>query len=176
MSKSRISQIANILLTAALALALVFGYDVGVIQPRTEPGTPRGTTNLDTLALTTLTATTVTGTGVSGTSYVVSNGSITAGTYFRNLIGAEITVTDGMTITPVSSIQPLTSAGNVGTSAIAINSSGIILRLYNTGSNTITITDTGNLKLSGNIGLGQYDSLTLISDGTNWIQTDTSNN
>jgi len=44
------------------------------------------------------------------------------------------------------------------------------------GSNTITLTDTGTLKLGGNAALGQYDSITLLSDGTNWIQVSKADN
>ena len=43
-------------------------------------------------------------------------------------------------------------------------------------TNTITITDTGTLKLSGNAALGQYDTITLWSDGTNWIEISETNN
>ena len=48
--------------------------------------------------------------------------------------------------------------------------------MVNNSNTTITISDTGTLKLSGNIALGQYDTLVLISDGTNWVQLATTNN
>jgi hypothetical protein len=54
--------------------------------------------------------------------------------------------------------------------SIVTGTAGDVLTLVNIGSNAITITDTGTLKLSGNAALGQYDSVTLLSDGTNWIQ------
>jgi len=50
------------------------------------------------------------------------------------------------------------------------------LVLVNVGSNTITLTDTGTLKLSANAALGQYDTITLQSDGTNWIELAKANN
>jgi hypothetical protein len=87
-----------------------------------------------------------------------------------------ISVTQGATITPTASYQPLQSAGNVSTAAIATGSAGDLLILINAADTTITISDTGTLKLSGNIALGQFDALTLISDGTNWTQIATSNN
>lgn len=59
---------------------------------------------------------------------------------------------------------------------VAVVLTGDVLILANQASTTITISDTGTLKLSGNLALGQYDSVTLISDGTNWIQAATSNN
>jgi hypothetical protein len=87
-----------------------------------------------------------------------------------------VTVTNGMTLSPAAAYQPLTAAGAVGFGAITIGSAGSVLTLVNTANQTITITDTGTLKLSGNLALGQYDSVTLVSDGTNWIQLATSNN
>lgn len=87
-----------------------------------------------------------------------------------------ISVTQGLTITAAGSYQPLESAGNVSTGAITAGAAGDVLILANTANTTITISDTGTLKLSGNLALGQYDSVTLISDGTNWIQAATSNN
>lgn len=87
-----------------------------------------------------------------------------------------ISVTQGLTITAAGSYQPLESAGNVSTGAITAGAAGDVLILANQANTTITISDTGTLKLSGNLALGQYDSVTLISDGTNWIQAATSNN
>lgn len=87
-----------------------------------------------------------------------------------------ISVTQGLTITAAGSYQPLESAGNVSTGAITAGAAGDVLILANQANTTITISDTGTLKLSGNLALGQYDSVTLISDGANWIQAATSNN
>ncbi len=83
---------------------------------------------------------------------------------------SSLTIVNDTTITPTGSYQPITAAGAVGTSSITAMSAGYVLTLVNTGSNTITFTDTGTLKLSGNAALGQYDALKLMSDGTNWIQ------
>ncbi len=88
-----------------------------------------------------------------------------------------VTVTANSTIATNGDIVPLTSAGTVGTSSISLcEVAGRIVRLWNEANTTITITDTGKLKLTGNIALGQYDSLTLLGDGTNCIQLATSNN
>lgn len=87
-----------------------------------------------------------------------------------------VTVTPGSTIIPTGVYQILTSATAAGTSSIANPTAGRFVVLVNVGSNTITLTDTGTLKLSGNIALGQYDSVSLLGDGTNWVQTATSNN
>jgi hypothetical protein len=45
-----------------------------------------------------------------------------------------------------------------------------------TNFDTITLTDTGTLKLSGNAALGQYDNITLMSDGANWVELSETNN
>jgi hypothetical protein len=87
-----------------------------------------------------------------------------------------IAVTDGGYITPTGTYQPLTSAGNVGTSNLAIGTAGDLLYLVNTSATTITITDTGTIMLEGNAALGQYDTLHLICDGTNWLQVSKGNN
>ena len=70
-----------------------------------------------------------------------------------------------------------TGAAATGTSAIGgYATAGRVIVLVNVGSNTITLTDTGTLKLSGNAALGQYDNITLMSDGTNWVELSETNN
>lgn len=118
---------------------------------------------------TALADTTVTGTGSV-------TGDVTLGADLDMTPQTAISVTNGATITPTGAYQPLTSAGNVGFGAIAAGTAGQLLILSNNSNTTITITDTGTLKLSGNVALGQYDSVTLMSDGTNWRQLATSNN
>ena len=92
------------------------------------------------------------------------------------------TVTAGGTVAPTTSYVRLSSAGNVGTSSIsgctAGDSYSKLVTLINMANTTITFTDTGTLKLSGNIALGQYDSLVIRCDNGhgNWIQLSTANN
>lgn len=81
-----------------------------------------------------------------------------------------ITLTQAGTLTPTGSYQQITAAGAVSFGSIVAGTAGDVLTLVNIGSNSITITDTGTLKLSGNAALGQYDTILLLSDGTNWIQ------
>lgn len=88
-----------------------------------------------------------------------------------------ITVTNNMTITLTGSFTGLTAAGAVGTAAISgCEANGHVSLFANVGSNTITITDTGNLKLAGNWAAGQYDTLLTIGDGSNCIEVTRANN
>lgn len=89
---------------------------------------------------------------------------------------AIITPTQGGTLSPGGSFQRLSAGDAVSFGAITAGTAGDVLVLYNTVNQTITISDTGALKLTGNIALGQFDSLTLISDGTNWVMLSTANN
>lgn len=81
----------------------------------------------------------------------------------------------GAGITPTGSFQVLTAAGAVG-SGITAGAAGDVLLLVNSANQTITITDTGIIKASGNIALGQYDTAILVSDGTNWYLVGESDN
>lgn len=109
-------------------------------------------------------------------SYLESTTYTKVGTFLRMVPGSTVTVTTDGTITPTGSYQPLSSSGNVQTASITAGTAGDILFLVNTANTTITISDTGTLKLGGNRALGQYDSLTLMSDGTNWIERSYTNN
>jgi hypothetical protein len=88
-----------------------------------------------------------------------------------------IAVTDGATITPAGSYQPLSSAGTV-TATIATTgmAAGDQLTLVNTANTTINVLDAGTAKLSAAAALGQFDSLRLVFDGTNWVEVGRSNN
>lgn len=99
-------------------------------------------------------------------------------------VGDDLTVTGDLTISPgvtetigydeqidpVASYHRITASAARGTDDIATGTAGDVLALINVGSNTITLTDTGTLKLSGNAALGAGDTIILLSDGTNWIQ------
>lgn len=87
------------------------------------------------------------------------------------------TITAGGTITPTGAYHQIIATAARGTSSVAgVNAAERVVTLVNVGSNTITLTDTGTLKLGGNAVLGQFDSLTLLSDDTNWIQLSKSDN
>ena len=58
----------------------------------------------------------------------------------------------------------------------AVGSSGDFLAIVNLGSNTVTISDTGIMKLSGDAALGQTDTILLVCDGTNGYEVAQTNN
>lgn len=104
-----------------------------------------------------------------------ADGTITGQAGLTLIPGTAISVTDGSTITPTTAIQELTAAGNVG-AALAACGDGQMLTLVNLSNVTITITDTGGIKLAGNAALGQYDSLTVIGSGVTCVETARANN
>ena len=112
---------------------------------------------------------------VVGDDMTIGDDAVVGG-LLRTSAAAAVTVTRGGTITPTGSYQPITATKASGTSGIAILSAGTVVRFVNTSANTITLTDTGTLKLSGNAALGQFDTLTVLSDGTNWIEVGETNN
>jgi hypothetical protein len=87
-----------------------------------------------------------------------------------------ITVTTAA-FTPLGTYQPIAAAGTV-TPTISTSgfTAGTLLRLVNTSAQSIVFVDTSTLMLTGDITLGQYDTLSLVFDGTNWIELSTSNN
>jgi len=141
----------------------------------------KGTLTVGTVATTgAVSAGSFAATGAVSAESIAATGAVqaaTVSTAFGQFTAASVlTITQGLTITPASSYQPIASVGNVSTGVIATGAAGNILMLVNTADTTITISDTGTLKLSGDLALGQFDSVTLISDGTNWVQLATSNN
>ena len=132
--------------------------------------------HLLTLAATCAAAPVMAQSGVSNYTNLVTTGYMRVGTFQRLTPGTTVVVTTDGTITPVASYQPLSSSGNVQTASIATGTAGDVLYMINTSNTTITISDTGTLKLGGNRALGQYDTLTLISDGTNWVERAYTNN
>lgn len=152
MTKPTVSKILNILLVAALALAAVFGYDIGVIQPRE--------TNAVILAQTTGRAV-----GDTNLTNLVLSGALTVGR-------ADITPTAGQTITPEGSYSMYTinSSGAVSITLAAPTQAGNILILYGDDNNTVTVNDTNIRSTDGNaVTLGQYDVVLWVSTATEWI-------
>lgn len=88
-----------------------------------------------------------------------------------------ITVTNGAAFVPTASYQPIVSAGTV-TPTISTSGAdaGDVVRLVVTSNTTINLADTGNQVLSAAFAMGQYDTLTVVFDGTRWIEWSRSNN
>ena len=98
--------------------------------------------------------------------------------FYRAVPRTALTVTMNGTINPTGTYQRLTAAGAVSVSgdSVTVEPAGTILILVNSGAQTITITETANIKSAGNIALGTLDSATLVSDGSDWYQIAASNN
>lgn len=94
-----------------------------------------------------------------------------------NTPGTVVVVSDGSTITPISAYQPISSAGTTGTNVVGGCTAGKVATLANQANTTITITDSGNLRLAGNFAMGQYDTLTMrCHNGTLWLEVARANN
>lgn len=125
---------------------------------------------------TTLADTTVTGTAALTGNLTQADGNVTVADDLNVAAQTAISVTMNAIITPTGTYQPLESAGTVNTASVAAGTAGDLLVLVNTVNTSIVLTDTGTLKLGGNRTLGQYDTLTLWSDGTNWVELSFTNN
>lgn len=113
--------------------------------------------------------------GVTANDVTAADDTTTADLYLTQQVSQ--TIGFGGTITPTGAYHQITATAARGTSSVSgVATAGRVVTLINIGSNTITLTDTGTLKLSGNAVLGQYDSLVLLSDGTNWIQLSKTDN
>lgn len=86
-----------------------------------------------------------------------------------------ISLTNGATLTPASSFQPIGAPGTVYIT-LGVCPSGLVTTLENAIAQTINFTDTGTSKLTANFAMGQYDTLTLIGDGTNCFEIARANN
>jgi len=83
------------------------------------------------------------------------------------------TVTNGSTLTPTGSLQPITSTGTCGFGALSVAgyTDGTRLSIVNTDATTITITDAATIDLGANRVLNAGDNVTLVFSGTKWIET-----
>jgi hypothetical protein len=118
------------------------------------------------------------------TGAVTTSATLSAGTFMVLTPGTAITVTNGTPFTPTASAQPIQAAGtvtptlSVTNSAGAAYAAGTMLRVINVSNQTINLADSGNVKLSTAWAGGQYDTLTLLFDGTTstWIEIARSDN
>lgn len=174
---------ARTVVSFVVALLVVMTVAVGATaqSPVSEFDTVLADRFIATDSITTPSLTT-TGAVIAGT--VASTGAITgssfagqvAATRLNTTEGAEFTVTAGENITPTHTLHFITAAGVITAGSVAPGTQGMRLTLINSGTNAITINDGAPMILSGNIALGQWDSLSLVYRGTSWIQVATSNN
>lgn len=117
-------------------------------------------------------------TTISASRDVYAGGNVQLDGFLTLVPATALTVTNNALITPSTTLMPLVAAASVGLSGtnIAVMDAGTLLVLHNTGSNTITFTETGTLISAGNIVLGPEDTAILGSDGANWVQLSGSNN
>lgn len=110
--------------------------------------------------------------GAASFPNVVSSSIVRFTTFLQPTEVTRIVVTDGSTITPLSSYTTISSTAATGTSSIASPAATVnnLLILHNIGAQTITITDTGTIHATGNIVLTADDSTILIWDGAAWNQ------
>lgn len=109
-------------------------------------------------------------------SSIRSTTYVKVGTFARLTEQTVITVTTDGAVDATGSYQQLTAAGAVQTSDVTCGSEGDIVTYANSANQTITITDTGTLKMAGNFAMGQYDTLTVLNDGTNCLEIARANN
>jgi hypothetical protein len=86
-----------------------------------------------------------------------------------------ITTTNGAAFAPTGAYQPIGAAGTV-TPTITVAAAGVRTTICNEDNVTINIADSGTAKLTAAFGMGQYDCLSLQSDGTNWLEISRANN
>ena len=145
----------------------------------TNARTSTGTTVASTHSLSSLADVLISGKlEVDGVTYLDA-GAIISGSHLT-LEGSPVaqTITDGTEdIAPTTSYHLLTAGGAVAnTMSVSGYSKGDVVILVNEAAQTITITDTGTTMLSATYGMAQYDTLSLLFDGTNWLETGRSNN
>jgi hypothetical protein len=113
--------------------------------------------------------------GLSATGDTALGGNVSLGDFTSLEYAGNLAVLDGGPLTPLRTFQQISAAGAAGMT-VTTTSRGTIVTIVNMGSNAVTITDTGTTMLGSNAALGQYDTLTLISDGTNMIELARANN
>ena len=91
-------------------------------------------------------------------------------------VAGSITVTQDLQLVPGATFQPLTAEDDWSTGDIITAAAGWLVIFRNDSATTITISDTGTLQLGADCALGQTDTLTVISDGTNWLKIACSDN
>lgn len=114
-------------------------------------------------------------TGITNFTSLQTSGFVYVGTFIRLRPADTITYTTGA-LTARASLQPVRVTSNRGLTNVTVLPANTVVTFRNVGTPTIGFTDTTPLVLGGTRVLGQYDQLTLISDGTRWIEQAFANN
>lgn len=184
MRKATIPVIVAVVLILAFAVgvnaqAVATNFNWVVTKLLTVTDTATFTSDVDVAGTLDSGATTVDSLQVSGNANFV--GHIVVSDYFATtdwmyfVPPDALTVTNGGTITPTATVMELTAGGAVGAELIAAGD-GQLLILINTSANNIVISDTASIESTGDITLGQYDTLTLMGVGVKWYELASSNN
>jgi hypothetical protein len=118
---------------------------------------------------------TVTGNVAQTSGNITTDGNVTIADNLIVSAQTSITVTDGYTLTTTGGFHPLTSAGTV-TMTLTVPTIGSVIVLENTTNTAINIADGSGVSMAGAVALGQYDTITYISDGRTLVELSRSNN
>lgn len=109
------------------------------------------------------------------TGAITSTGQVSVGT--QKLVVATTQLVTSTVFTATATYQPITSTATVTPTVYTSTAvTGQTLILVNAGSNSIVFADTGTQVLSGNFTMGANDTLSLLFDGTNWLELRRSDN
>lgn len=152
----------------ALALVLLGGLFFSLSFSRTT-GAQAGVSNFDNVQASGY---------VQAAGDVIAGSDVTVGDFLGLTPQTAITVTYQGTITPTGGLQYITATAARGTRLIVTTTltAGTIIALYNSGAQTITLTDTAPLLLGGNAALGAGDTLVLFHNGSAWVQLSKTDN
>lgn len=90
---------------------------------------------------------------------------------------ANVTVTNGLIITPSYTVYAMDSAGAVTITLAAVGTEGQLLYLLGDDANTVKIADTNIRTTDGNaINVGQYDAVAFIYQDSEWLELSLSAN
>lgn len=116
----------------------------------------------------------------------VSSTTVTHSVRTVNTVLAFSVADDGAGTSPSGTITPTTgyvegtcNDANGCTAVVSETSAaeGQYFTFVNVGTNAITLADTaGVTEISGSFAMGQYDSISFVYDGTQWVETGRSNN
>jgi hypothetical protein len=88
-----------------------------------------------------------------------------------------VTVTNGLIITPSYTVYAMDSAGDVTITLAAVGTEGQLLYLLGDDANTVKIADTNIRTTDGNaINVGQYDTVAFIYQDSEWLELSLSAN